>query len=162
MLVRVLKRRTSTEEPFDVFRQVELLGRDGSPDLNLSVYEANSDAEALQLYAEHAASHVSPPGGRAGLEVSGIPGPTVQCTLGRACFPFARARHRELVFQDVDVFDAFGEQLYDEAGERRMGFEKAPVLDLMNGLREQTEWNEALLATPQARRWLRELDKRKG
>ena len=144
-----------------MFRQVELLNRDGSPDLNLSVYEANTDAEALQLYAEHAASHVSPPGGRAGLEVSGIPGPTVRSTLGRAGFHFARERHRELVFQDGDVFDAFGEQLYDEAEERRIEFKKALVLDLMNGLREQAEWNEALLSTPQARRWLRDLDKRK-
>ncbi len=160
MLIRVLKRRTSLEESFETFYEAELW-RDGKPDLRLSVYEAGDDDEATQLYCEHAVTLLRPVGGKAFIDTEGIPDPVVDATPGALDFPFARSRHRDLVFEDEASHRTFAVGLHAVRGDRRRDLTKREVLDRVHALRcAQSGWNEILGRSQHAAHWLKALPER--
>jgi hypothetical protein len=79
---------------------------DGTPDLNLSVYDV-SPSQVVRTFAEHNASAGNlPPTGRTNVDLSGAPAHIVVDEL-RGPFSLINSAHRELRFSDADSLREF-------------------------------------------------------
>ena len=154
MLLRVLKRRTSLElDDAALVLDLEFSARDGKPDLALSVYRAQNNQEALQLYCEHAVGCVSPPGGRGAFDLDGVAGPVERAVPGASLFALARERHRELVFDDGDDVRQFVARVVESRSKRSVRFESSTAYARIRELRKDDAWEAAFQQSPNRDRW---------
>ncbi len=105
-LLRICRRRSSFE-PGNlefVYRTVFCRGSEKDPDLQLSVYEVSDDVPTwVRVYAEHYASHLSPPfRDTTVVNLEGKHhGTQVAVPAHQAKFQFQETSHRELHFADA-------------------------------------------------------------
>ena len=146
LLLRVTKRKSSWEDAvgFDESFRTEFRAKDGSFDLNLSVYEIDDyDERVIQTYAEHAAGlGLNPPRGATNLDLSYPERPVVK-TPGTSIFQFTKHAHRELPFIDKQELEGFARRLYDEVCIRSRKTTKQQLREYVRSrvaVNEDTEW----------------------
>ena len=155
--LRVLKRHTSLEVPFEEFFKAELYNRNGQPDVNLSVFDIEIDS-LVRTHAEYVVSFLDPSSKkRGGLSLNACNGdfdPTPS-PADRVLFTYSRTRHIELRFLRESELRAWAEQLHREVSDRQQSASAREVIEYGRERlgAEDEEWVQACEAKP---KWKRE------
>jgi hypothetical protein len=119
--LRVLKRHTSLEVPFDEFFMAEMRDHDGKPDLNLSVFDIDVDC-LVRTHAEYVVTFLQPAPNkkRGGLSLNDCHADfdETQDPAGSIIFEYARDRHVELRFLRESELRVLAEKIHTEHVER--------------------------------------------
>jgi hypothetical protein len=115
--LRVLKRHTSLEVPFDEFFIAEMRDRDGKPDLNLSVFDIELDC-LVRTHAEYVVTFLdpAPKKKRGGLSLNDCQADFDETPdpAGSIIFEYARVRHVELRFLRESELRVLAEKIHSE------------------------------------------------
>jgi hypothetical protein len=169
-LVRFGKRRTSWDEPdLTTIMQVEFRTKDGSWDLQPSVYEIKAATEKelrgllIRVYTEHSASLLQrPPRGIPPIDTSDAQDDPPLESTGTTFFTFANSCHRELVLASEEQLRALVKMLRDELGKRRLAEVKAQeMLEYASQRLNQAdaEWTAFVANHQNGPRWLKLIQK---
>ena len=156
MLLRIGKRRTSCElRDASEFCRVEFVTKDGTLDVNLSVYEVQQN-EIVRTRVEHCAGvGMDPPRGGWDYDVSDLHSRSPVKCIGYTQFVFTQGAHRELRFVNEDELVQFADRLLKDIQNRKVEITKEEMKSYVNvRLREgDIEWLKFLDSNPKCHRW---------
>jgi len=159
--LRILKRHSSVEEAseFEAFFQVEFRRRDGSPDLDLSIFDVDASC-LVRTHAECAVSWLqSPPKHRGGLSVEKCTATcTSRATPGDTDFVYTRSHHVELGFLHEEELREFAQQVLAQGLSGDRPATAAQVREYGRGRLDEND-QEWLSATERKSKWAKELRK---
>lgn len=157
MLLRVMRRWVDDDvQSAEELRKLLFSRKDGTPDLNLSVYEADVGKEA-QVHAEHAAAvPLDLRKSFAHMDASGFAPPVATPVPISTIFAFTSRAHSELQFSSPAELDAFAERVLRRLASAQILVQRQAVQDhVCSRLAAQDpEWT-AFSEKPQAKSWIK-------
>jgi hypothetical protein len=161
-LVRLLKRKTSLEQDsLSSFLDVEFRNKDGSLDLNLSVYrlEKLTGEPLIRTCAEHTAGNNLNPQTRACLNVAETSGWSLESSPTQNAlfnFSFSSDIHHEIKFDNETTLQSFFSQLMPtlQSRHQNVSVQEMTLYAYQKYMLEDVEWKRICELSDKVQKWV--------